>query len=652
MLLPATAAPRVAFALAGAALVAAGRAASIDFNRDVRPILSENCLHCHGQDAARREAKLRLDERESVLRPRDGYAVITPGKPEASELILRVTSRDSEEVMPPPDSNKHLTVEQIAILRQWIAEGAEYQKHWAFLTPRRPALPRIRQASWPRQPIDHFILQQLEEEGLAPLPAAPAGVWLRRASLDLTGLPPSPAELDAFAADAAQRGEAAYVAAVDRLLGSPHYGERQAIDWLDAARYADTHGFNNDSARVMWRWRDWVIDAFNANLPYDRFITEQLAGDLLPKPTLEQYLATAFGRNHVINSEGGIIEEEYRVEYVADRVRTTSTAWLGLTMECARCHDHKFDPIPQRDYYRLFAFFNNVPEHGEDGRSDNAVPMMPAPTREQQSTLAAQARELSELERQLAVHQSRWRWLASDKARIEAVLAAATQAVAAETAKIPPAKPGEKPAPAPAADGESEAVELESTVQRIPGSQINTSAKTGFSVGLWIQPDADNPRDAPIFSSCNYQASPAGTAYGQGAELRLIDGELEFRIADRLPMYSITVRTAGAGIRSGESRHILLTYSGGKKAANVRFYLDGALVPFRVLYDDVFNVSLRKEYLLGADNGKGTPRWRGKLEGLQTFPHVLSAAGARAVFQAEALPRALASADSAGANTV
>jgi mono/diheme cytochrome c family protein len=323
----------------------------VEYNRDIRPILSENCLYCHGQDPKNRKAGLRLDVREDALAPHDDGTAIVPGKPESSDLIARLASTDKDEVMPPPKSNRRVTPEQAALLRRWIAEGAEYQKHWAFVPPKRAALPELSAADSARvhNPIDRFVLARLEAEGLAPSPEAAPETWLRRVSLDLTGLPPTPDEIDAFIADARARGEAAYEAAVDRLLASPHFGERLAIDWLDAARYADTHGFNNDSARTMWRWRDWVIDAFNSNKPYDQFITEQLAGDLLPQATMEQKLATGFCRNHVINSEGGIIDEEYRVEYVSDRIRTMSMAWMGLTMECCRCHDHKYDPVTQRD---------------------------------------------------------------------------------------------------------------------------------------------------------------------------------------------------------------------------------------------------------------------------------------------------------------
>ena len=350
--------PRTSFSLLlvsllGSASALSGAApAKVSFNRDIRPIMSDTCFHCHGFDAKTREAGMRLDLREEALKPtRTAARPIVPGQPGESEIIRRIF--DAGDPMPPADAHKTLTPEQKELFRRWVAEGATYEKHWAFVPPVRAPLPKTNAAKWPRTALDHFVLARLEAEKIAPAPAAAPETWLRRASFDLIGLPPTPAELDAFTADVKKRGDAAFTAAADRLLASPHYGERQAIEWLDAARYADTHGFNNDSSRSMWRWRDWVIDAFNANLPYDRFITEQIAGDLLPAPTLEQRIATGFARNHVISSEGGIIDEEYRLEYVADRVRTLSTAWLGLTMECAKCHDHKFDPIPTRDYYAL-----------------------------------------------------------------------------------------------------------------------------------------------------------------------------------------------------------------------------------------------------------------------------------------------------------
>jgi len=313
----------------------------VDFNRDIRPILSQNCFQCHGPDAGAREADLRLDTLASVLQDRGGYAAIVPGNPIASEMVVRMESHDVEEQMPPPNSNHQLTEDQIVLLKQWISNGAEYKIHWAFIRPETPTLPSLENAVWPKNEIDYFILNRLEQEGLQPSEESSPAKWLRRVSLDLVGLPPSLAELDQFLADVAERGDKAYEDSVRRLLKSPHYGERMAIGWLDVARYADTSGYNNDSTRSMWRWRDWVIESFNDNMPYDQFIQEQLAGDLMPEPSLEQRIATGFCRNHIINSEGGIIDEEYRMEYVSDRVRTMGMAWLGLTLECARCHDHK-----------------------------------------------------------------------------------------------------------------------------------------------------------------------------------------------------------------------------------------------------------------------------------------------------------------------
>ena len=628
----------LAFFVARPAVVwAAAAPAPLEFNRDIRPILSENCFRCHGQDAAHREAKLRLDEFESATRDRHGFAAIVPGKPEESELLARLTATDPEEVMPPPDANKHVTPAQVALLRRWIAEGAPYQKHWAFVPPERPAPPPVRATTWARTGLDPFVLARLERENLSPAAAAKPETWLRRVSLDLIGLPPTPAELDGFAAHVATSGDQAYAAAVDRLLASPHFGERQAVEWLDAARYADTHGFNNDSARTMWRWRDWVIEAFNANLPYDRFITEQLAGDLLPQPTLDQRIATGFARNHVINSEGGIIDEEYRVEYVTDRVRTLSTAWLGLTMECTRCHDHKFDPVTQRDYYRLFAFFNSVPEHGEDGRVANAVPMIPAPTREQQTALAGQERELATLDQQLQVARTAWRWHADDPPRV-AALAAAARAQAETDPGV--ALLATENSPDGVVDGAWHTDPAKSA-PKIPVAKLDFGAKDGLTVAFWLKPDADNPRDVALLSALNHLGSPADAQFGKGRELRLVDGELELRFSDRYPVYAIVLRSEGAGVRAGEWRHLAVVYAGGKNAAGVRLFVDGHEVPTRVLYDGMSSESPKREFLLGADNAKDGPQWRGALDEVRSYPRALDSAAVRARFAAEALPYAL-----------
>jgi Protein of unknown function (DUF1553)/Protein of unknown function (DUF1549)/Planctomycete cytochrome C len=360
--------------------------APIDYNLQVRPILSNACFKCHGPDADERQAELRLDVRDAALAPAEsGKAAIVPGNPDASALVKRIFATKSTVVMPPPKSHKTLTDAEKQILKEWVAQGARYQTHWSFQTPRRPEMPSVKDRSWSRNPIDRFILERLEKEGLTPAPEADKATLIRRVTLDLTGLPPTLAEVDAFLNDAQPD---AYGKLVDRLLNSPHFGERMALDWLDAARFADTHGYHIDAGRNMTRWRDWVIDAYNRNLPFDQFTIEQLAGDLLPNPTLDQQIASGFNRNHMITFEGGVIPEEYLTAYVVDRVNTTGTVWLGLTIACTQCHDHKYDPLSQKDFYRLYAFFNNVPESGVDGSKGNAAPQIPAPTTEQNATLA------------------------------------------------------------------------------------------------------------------------------------------------------------------------------------------------------------------------------------------------------------------------
>jgi len=386
---------------------ASGRAApasdDVDFNRDVRPILSNHCWSCHGTDEKGRQAGLRLDQRESALRESDsGETPIVPYKPAASHLIARVDSSDDDVVMPPPSAKKPLTSAQRDVLRRWIAAGAPYAPHWAFTPIERPALPAVRRSDWAINDIDRFVLARLEQEGLSPSPAADRTTWLRRVTLDLTGLPPTPDERAAFLADDSPQANETIV---DRLLNSPRHAERLTMHWLDAARYADTNGYNNDDPRTMWPWRDWVIGAFARNMPYDQFITEQIAGDLLPNPTLEQRIATGFSRNHVITTEGGVIEEEYHVEYVADRVHTASTVLLALSLQCARCHDHKFDPISQREYYQFAAFFGNLPDKSVDDANGKAAdPVIPVPNREQREKLAQLAERRSTLEESLQRH--------------------------------------------------------------------------------------------------------------------------------------------------------------------------------------------------------------------------------------------------------
>jgi hypothetical protein len=318
-----------------------------------------------------------------------------PGKPGESELIKRVNSTAKDEAMPPPDSGRTLTAAQKEVLKKWVEQGAEWQTHWAYVAPKRPELPPVNDAVRATNPIDRFVLTRLEREGLKPSPAASKETLIRRLSLDLTGLPPTPEEVDAFRKDTSAN---AYETLVARLLKSPHFGERLAYDWLDAARYADSNGYQQDLTRTMWPWRDWVVRSFNDNKPFDQFTVEQIAGDLLPGATTEQKLATGFHRNHMLNGEGGRVAEESRIDYVVDRTDTTAMVWLGVTLGCARCHDHKFDPFSQKDYYRLFAYFNSVPESGAVDRGGNANPVMKLPTKEQDQTLFEATRTITELE--------------------------------------------------------------------------------------------------------------------------------------------------------------------------------------------------------------------------------------------------------------
>lgn len=362
----------------GACRVLAAGPSKLDFNRDIQPILSENCYHCHGPDAAERKADLRLDDEKMAKAARDGQPAILPGDSHASTLIQRIFSDDPDEVMPTPRSNRQLTQEQKELLRRWVDEGAVWGKHWAFQRIERPNVPKVQGGV--RHPVDAFVRSKLAEARLSPSPAAEAAVLLRRVSLDLTGLPPTPDEVARFQREVAAEGvnagaSQAYLRVVDRLLASPAFGERWCWDWLDAARYADTNGYQGDPERTMWPWRDWVTRAFNANMPYDEFTLWQTAGDLIPGATPEQKLATGFYRNHMINGEGGRIFEETRVENVMDRVETTGTVWLGLTVGCCRCHDHKFDPLSLKDYYALFDYFNQTSEDGKR-RTGQTPPVM------------------------------------------------------------------------------------------------------------------------------------------------------------------------------------------------------------------------------------------------------------------------------------
>jgi hypothetical protein len=369
---------------------------AIDFNRDIRPILANHCYSCHGPDSNKRKAGLRLDVREDALRALpSGGAAILPGNRSKSRLYERIAAKRERERMPPRSTGKSLSPAEIELLGRWIDEGARWAKHWAYVSPRRTPPPTVKNKDWPRNPVDHFILARLEKEKLQPSPEADRVTLLRRVSLDLTGLPPTIGEVEAFLAD---KSPNAYEKVVERLLASPHYGERMAQPWLDLARYADTNGYRLDNHRDVWKYRDWVIGAFNANMPFDQFTVEQLAGDLLPHATREQKIATGFNRNTMVNFGNGSNPKEYLAKAVMDRVSTTATVWLGTTLGCAQCHDHKYDPFSQKDFYRFYAFFNNVPEKGLDGAHSNPVPSILAPSPEQEKQLADLRGQLARLD--------------------------------------------------------------------------------------------------------------------------------------------------------------------------------------------------------------------------------------------------------------
>lgn len=368
--------PAVCAAACFSVRVSGAEPARVDFTRHVQPLLADRCFTCHGPDEGTREADLRLDLRSSVFDRQHGEPLIVPGNAEGSLLAQRISSMDPDVRMPPPNAPRQLNSREIELIRRWIDQGADWQEHWAFIVPQRPAVPDVSDQDWARNHIDPFILARLDQERLTPSAQADRETLIRRVTLALTGLPPAPAEVDRFLQD---ESPDSYERLVDRLLASHRYGEHMAMPWLDAARYADTDGYQNDRIRYMWAWRDWLIMALNENKPFDEFTIEQLAGDMLPDATLRQQIATGFCRNHRINSEGGSIPEEWIVEYVVDRVDTLGTVWLGLTLGCARCHDHKYDPVSQKEYYRLFAYFNNVAEWGLGPNNGNSPPFIRVP---------------------------------------------------------------------------------------------------------------------------------------------------------------------------------------------------------------------------------------------------------------------------------
>ncbi|QDU79784.1 Planctomycete cytochrome C [Polystyrenella longa] len=592
------------YAESAVSLHAAETTEQVDFNFHIRPILSDRCFACHGPDQEKRQADLRLDipdQLNQVVDEEAGIHYVVPGKPELSELFRRVDSHDEFEVMPPADSNLTLSEREIDLLKKWIEQGAEWKSHWSFIPLETVEIPEVKQTNWPQSRIDYFVLNRLEKEGLSPSSPVSREQWIRRVSFDLTGLPPTPEEIDTFLND---QSEEAYATVVDRLLASPQYGERMAVDWLDVARYADTYGYQSDVYRAMWPWRDWVIDAFNENLPYDEFITWQLAGDLLPKPSRDQILATAFNRHHRQTNEGGSIEEEFRVEYVSDRTQTYGTAFLGLTLECSKCHDHKYDPITQKEFYQLSSYFNSIDEFGLYSHFTDAVP---TPT-----LMLPEAERASELERLNAgVEQAEQALESIKKSEIASF---------ANWLGKQDSVPSSSDADSQLAEGligqfsfdkiqvaegqgridnladDATFGELKDDPQQVPGfagqalkfsGENNFSTTVGgdfqrsrpFTISLWMKADRRHER-AVIF----HRSAAWTDAGSRGYQLLLEEGKLSAGLIHFWPGNAIGIQ-AKEELPLNQWIHVTLTYDGSSRATGLQLYMDGNLAAVDVVRD-------------------------------------------------------------------
>ncbi|HYI92488.1 MAG TPA: DUF1553 domain-containing protein [Bryobacteraceae bacterium] len=571
---------RLAFLLVAAVVSIA--AENIQYNRDVRPILSDRCFACHGPDKGTRQANLRLDREE------DAKTKLLNG-----EVYKRVTATGPRRMPPSYAGHDKLTDAQIDILRRWIEQGAKYEPHWSFQSPRKSPLPSS------RNPVDAFVLARLEREGLKPSPPASKRTLIRRLTLDLTGLPPTMEDTEAFVRD---ESPSAYEKAVDRLLASTAYAERMAIRWLDAARYADTNGYQTDGPRDMWRWRDWVIDAYRHDMPYDQFTVEQIAGDLLPNATRDQKIATGFHRNHRTSAEGGIVDEEFRVEYVADRTETTATVWLGLTVGCARCHDHKFDPISQKEYYSMFAFFNSVPERGFVWNFGNEQPSIKAPIPEQQKQLDEYARnieaaktKLDRLQPKIEKAQAKWeKKLRSDKETLDWTVT------------------------------EGQKLHLVQAGMKFDGKTFHDAGKAGpkfnyrdpFTFALWVNPET--PTGALLSKGDDYSE-------GQQHGLYLMDGKLRLHVIFRWTDLGMRVETAQP-LAIGKRQHIVVSYDGGMRASGVRMYVDGKQQELKVLFDQLlWPIDTKEPWRVGAGGGL---RFQGSIEDVRVYDRALTPAEA------------------------
>ncbi|REJ86967.1 MAG: DUF1553 domain-containing protein [Planctomycetota bacterium] len=612
-----------------APLVVAEEASGVDFDRQIRPILSRNCFQCHGPDEHARQAGLRLDLKSGALAGGDsGEATIVPGDPAASELVLRINATDDDVVMPPPDANNQPTAEEKALIARWIGEGAAWEPHWAFVAPRRPALPDVKRTDWTRDELDRFVLARLERERTAPSAEADRRTLLRRVTFDLTGLPPTPQEVADFLADESPQ---AYEKVVDRLLATTRYAERMTLEWLDAARYADTHGYHEDYHRDMWPWRDWVIQAFNENMPFDQFATEQIAGDLIPNRTNRQLVATGFCRNHGITASG--ISEEYRVEYALDRARTTATVFLGLTMGCAQCHDHKYDPISQRDFYRFFAYFNTVSDRGVENGEGNMRPRAPVVPQRMQSKLDQDRQRAAELKAQLAAKRDEaaarmasweaglgdrknWQPNVSDGLAVHVdfdtlsdgqVAVKGSDAASANVAHI-----AVEGAAATFEGQDGAAFKFDGTT-RITSDLARLNRAASFSLAAWVRPEGD----AVILGRTNEAESY------RGYDLVIDGGRLSLRLASAWTINAVGV-LAKDKLPLGEWSHIVATYDGSGLARGVKLYVNGERQEVEARYDRLkgdFEVDMPLE--IGHRHGKFG--FRGGMDDLRIYRRAISA---------------------------
>jgi hypothetical protein len=548
---------------------------TVDFDQEIRPLLSAACFTCHGPDENKREADLRLDRQDQLFtEASSGVPIIVPGDPEKSELYRRLVAADEAQRMPPTDERQQLTAAQIERIKTWIQQGAKWDTHWAFVSPQRPAVPEVENKNWPRGAIDHFVLARLEQEGLAPSGEADRRTLVRRLTLDLTGLPPTPKEVQAFLTDSS---DDAYGKLVDRLLATPQFGERLAVDWLDASRYADTHGFHEDFHRDMWPWRDWVIRALNDNMPFDQFATAQIAGDLLPDATNDQRVATGFNRNHGVTASG--IAEEYRVEYVIDRVKTTSAVFLGLTMGCAQCHDHKYDPISQHDFYSFFAYFNTITDKGVENRTGNVDPLIRVIDPLVESATLTTQQQIAKLEKSMVAARDRGEAAFHDWEQRAAVEGYETKYPSDglvahfrldETAgdQVADATGGQagvvRGTPLWINDEHRHSLRFDGQTHVDLGDTGDFDRLDAFSFGAWIYPS----RESIVLARVSADDSL------RGYEVRVGGGRIDARLTHREFEKGLRV-TTDKDVPLDEWSHVFVAYDGSSRAAGVKIYLNG-----------------------------------------------------------------------------